>query len=154
MQSHIVALVNADRCSSLAILNHDNVQWTISGFKFTVVWLAKTRRLGTPRKVFYLMFRDNSKLYPVTVLHLYMDKNAEQVAELSSLKPVFWTSRKPLRQTIPGRISHWIKDAQCIDKVITEEFSAHALRNASTLGAAVKNIRHIEGCQLVIANNY
>ena len=52
----LMALVNADRCSDLAALDRDHIQWTASGVKFTVVRLTKTRRSGAPREVFYPMF--------------------------------------------------------------------------------------------------
>ena len=137
----LLALVNADRCSDLAALDRDHIQWTASGVEFTVVQLTKTRRLGTPKKVFYATFRDNNELCPVTVLRLYMDKTAEQTAELASPKPMFLTSRKPFRQARPGTIGHWIKDVLLMAGVDTETFSAHSTRSASTSWAAAKGIQ-------------
>ena len=136
----LMALVNADRCSDLAALDRDLIQWTASGVKFTVVWLTKTRRSGAPREIFYPMFRDNSELRPVTVLRLYVDKTTEQAAELSSPKPVFLTSRKPFRQARPGIIGHWIKDVLRMAGVDTEVFSAHSTRSASTSWATAKGV--------------
>ena len=136
----LMALVNIDRCSDLAALDHDHIQWTASGVEFTVVWLTKTRRSGAPRKVFYSMFRDNKELCPVTVLRLYIDKTTEQAAELSSPNSVFLTSRKPFRQARPGTIGYWIKDTLHMAGVDTEVFSAHSTRSVSTSWAAAKGI--------------
>ena len=72
--------------------------------EFTVVHLTKTRRAGPPRKVFYSRLTDNSKLSPVTVLRMYIDKTAEQAITVGSPKPVFLTSRKPFRRAKPGTI--------------------------------------------------
>ena len=133
----LLALVNRDRCSNLAALDCDHIQWTASGVEFTVVQLTKTRRSGAPREVFYATFRDNSELCSVTVLRLYMDKRAEQAAELGSPKPVFLRSRKLFRQARPG---HWIKDALRMAGVDTEMFSAHSTWSASTSRLAVKGV--------------
>ena len=38
----LLALVNADRCSDLAALDREHVQWTASGVEFTVVHLTNT----------------------------------------------------------------------------------------------------------------
>ena len=136
----LLALVNADRCSDLAALDRDHVRWTASGVEFTVVRLTKTRRSGAPRKVFYSVFRDNSELCPVTILWLYLGRTAQQVADLSSPKPVFLTSRKPFRQARPGTIGYWIKDILHRAGVDTEVFSAHSTRSSSTSWAAAKGV--------------
>jgi len=136
----LLALVNADRCSDLAALDREHMQWTASGVEFTVVRLTKTRRPGPPRKVFYSRFTDNSELCPVTVLRMYIDKTAEQAVTINSPKPVFVTSRKPFRRAKPGTIGHWIKDVLQLAGVNTEVFSAHSTRSASTSWAASKGV--------------
>ena len=42
----LLALVNADRCSDLAALDHDHIQWTISGVEFIVQWRRKQKKVG------------------------------------------------------------------------------------------------------------
>ena len=103
----LLILVNANRCSDLAALDLDHLRWTEFG---DIVRLIKTRKLGPPRKVISPKFDSNREICPITVLHLYMEKNAGQVASLGSPKPVFVTPRKPFRQARAGTISHWIKD--------------------------------------------
>jgi len=39
----LLALVNADRCSDLAVLDRNRVRWTFDGLEFTAVQLTKTR---------------------------------------------------------------------------------------------------------------
>ena len=73
----LLTLINADRCSNLAALDREHVQWTARGVQFTVVHLTKTRRSGPPRKVFYATFAENSELCPVTVLRMHIDRTAE-----------------------------------------------------------------------------
>ena len=136
----LLALVNADRCSDFGALDRDHVRWTASGVVFTVFRLTKAKRSGAPRKVFYSAFRDNSELCPITILRLYLGRTAQQVANLSSPKPVFLTSRKPFRQARPGTIVHWIKDILHRAGVDTEVFSAHSTRSASTSWAATKGV--------------
>jgi len=135
----LLALVNADRCSDLAALDRDHVKWSASGVEFTVVQLTKTRKSGALRKVFYPMFNDNSEICPVTVLR-YLQKTAEQAATLGSPKPVFITSRKPIRQARPGTIGHWIKDILGAAGINTDVYSAHSTRSASTSWAASKGV--------------
>ena len=136
----LLALVNADRCSDLAALDRDHLRWTELGAEFTVVQLTKTRKPGPPRKVLYPKFDSNREICPVTVLHLYMEKTAGQVASLGSPKPVFVTSRKPFRRARAGTIGHWIKDLLNTAGVNTEVFSAHSTRSASTSYAASKGV--------------
>ena len=110
------------------------------GAEFTVVQLTKTRKPGPPRKVLYPKFDSNREICPVTVLHLYIEKTAGQVASLGSPKPVFVTSRKPFRRARAGTIGHWIKDLLNTAGVNTEVFSAHSTRSASTSYAASKGV--------------
>ena len=124
--------MNADRCSDLAALDREHVQWTASGVEFTIVHLTKTRWSGPPRKVFYSRFADNSELCPVIDLQMYIDKTAEQAVTAGSPKPVFLTSTKPFRRTKSGTIGHWIKDVLHMAGIDTEVFSAHSTRSSST----------------------
>ena len=106
-------LINADRCSDLAALDLKHVRWTPNGVEFTVTSLTKTRSARhpePPRKVCYAGFPDNSEVCPVTVLRLYIQETTKQVSNLRSPKPLFVTSRKPIRRAKPGTIGHWIKD--------------------------------------------
>lgn len=138
----LLALVNANKCSDLAALDHEHVQWTASGVEFTVVCLTNTRWAGPPKKVFYSKFADNSELCPVMVLRMYIGKTTEQAASVGtgSPKPVLMTSRKPFRKTKPGTIGHWIKDILQMAGVNTEVFSTHSTRSASTSWAASKGV--------------
>ena len=139
----LLALVNADRCSDLAALDRDHAHWTPDGVEFTVTRLTKKRSAkhpGPPRKVFYASFPENNEVCPVSVLKLYIQETAEQVANLGQPKPLFVTSRKPIHRAKPGTIGHWIKDTLRLAGIDTEVFSAHSTRGASTSWAAARGV--------------
>ena len=139
----LLALINADRCSDLAALDRDHVRWTPDGVEFTVTRLTKTRsarRPGPPRKVCYAGFPDNNEVCPVTVLRLYIQETTRQVCNLRNPKPLFVTSRRPIRRAKPGTIGHWIKDTLRLAGIDTEVFSAHSTRGASTSWAAARGV--------------
>ena len=137
----LLAITNADRCSDLAALDRNHLKQTPVGVEFTVVQLTKTRsrKSSAPRKVFYHCFAENPEICPVTVLQLYIQRTAGQVATMSP-KPVFVTSRRPIHRAKPGTIGHWIKDTLRLAGVNTEAFSAHSTRSASTSHAATKGV--------------
>ena len=88
----LLALINADRCSDLAVLDQDHVRWIPDGVEFTVTRLTQRRSAGHPRppkEVCYAGFPDNSEGCPVTVLRLYIQETTRQVRNLNpySLPP-------------------------------------------------------------------
>ena len=139
----LLALINADRCSDLAALDRDHVRWSPDGIEFTDTHLTKTRSARyprSPRKVCYAGFPDNNEVCHVTVLRLYIQATTRQVSILGGPKPLFITSRKPIRRAKPGTIGHWIKDTLRLAGINTEVFSAHSTRGASTSWAATRGV--------------
>ena len=84
---------------------NDHRQWTP---EFIVVQLTKTRcrRSGAPKGIVHSLCR----VYPVSVLHLYIAKTADLVAAMGQPRPLFITSQKPIQRATPGTIGHWKKD--------------------------------------------
>jgi len=58
----LMALANAVRCSDLAAIDRDYLRWTPSGVQITVVRLTKTRTMGPPRTVHYLLLPSDTNL--------------------------------------------------------------------------------------------
>ena len=67
-------------------------------------------------------------------------KQPRQVSNLRSPKPLFVTSRKPIRRAKPGTISHWVKDTLRLAGINTEVFSAHSTRGVSTSWTATRGV--------------
>ena len=123
---------NADRCSDLAALDWEYMNWTSPGAQFTIVQLTKTRASGPPRTVLYAVLQEDTNICPVTNLRKYIEMTAPYVAGMESPRPVFITSRKLYRRARTATLGHWIKDTLKMAGVDTERFTAHSIRSAST----------------------
>ena len=95
---------------------------------------------GSPRKVLYSSFADNTEVCSVAVLHLYIQRTAKQVMSVSHPKPLFIISQKPFYRARPGTIGHWIKNILCLAGIDTEIFSAYSTRSASTSWATARGV--------------
>ena len=108
--------------------------------QFTVVQLTKTRTPGPPKTVHYSSLPEDTEVCPVASLRLYLSRTKEQAVSISSPKPVFLTSKKPLRRARPGNLGHWIKDSLRRAGIDTEQFTAHSTRSASSSRARAKGV--------------
>jgi len=127
----LMALINADRCLDLAALDRDYLWGTPSGVEFTVVPLTMTRTSGPRRTVCYPAFTGNVEVCPVSTLHAYISKTSSLVELLDHPRPLFITSRRPIRRARPGNLGHWIKDTLKQVGIDTDAFSAHSTRGSS-----------------------
>ena len=73
----LMALANADRCSDLALLDLDYMQYEVNGVKFVILGLTKTRRSGSSLEAFNPAFPDGPQLCPVKALRCYQAQPAE-----------------------------------------------------------------------------
>ena len=135
MVAMLMALANADRCSDLASLDLDYMQYQVNGVKFVIPGLTKTRRSGPPLEAFYPAFPDEPQLCPVKALQCYQAQSADlrvpREAERET-NPLFVAVRSPHKPVKAATIGHWLKRVMEAAGVDTKVFTAHSTRGAST----------------------
>ena len=131
----LMALANADRCSDLASLDLDYMQYQVNGVKFVIPGLTKTRRSAPPLEAFYPAFPDEPQLCPVKALRCYQAQSADlrvpREAERET-NPLFVAVCRPHKPVKAATIGHWLKRIMEAAGVDTKVFTAHSTRGAST----------------------
>ena len=129
----LMALANADRCSDLAALDLNYMQHQVSGVKFVIPGLTKTRRNGPPLEAFYPAFLEEPQICPVKALQCYQARSLKfRQAKQSIKNPLFIAVRKPHNPVKAATLGHWLKRVMEAAGIDTKVFSAHSTRGAST----------------------
>ena len=136
----LMALTDASRCSELHALD---LRFRVSkpeGVFFTLACLTKKRKEGTPKKLFFGAFPEDSRLCVAKCLQQYEKLTEKFRPANDDPKPLFLSYIKPHGPVTVQRISHWIKDMLGEAGVDTSIFKAHSVRGATTSAALAKGV--------------
>ena len=138
----LMALANADRCSDLVALDLTYRYFSVSGVRFVIPGLTKTRRNGPPVEAFYSAFPENPKLCPVQALRCYEERSAGLRSKPSNAlgNPLFVSVRKPHKPVKAATIGRWLRNVMSSAGIDTKIFLAHSTRGAATSKAKLVGV--------------
>ena len=134
----LVALVSAQRCQSLHLLNLKNISVLEDQIVFVIKDRVKTSRPGkSQHKIIISSFCDDLRLCPFTHLKEYL-RRTETLR--SNDDYLFVSYCKPHRGVCSSSIARWLKLVLSLSNIDTNIFKAHSYRSAVTSNALFKGV--------------
>ena len=133
----LLALITAHRKQTIALIKVCNIKKTAEGFEIEIPERIKSSRPGAFQPLLILPgFPNNPELCAAKTLEKYLESTREIRGSCDEL---FLTTRAPFRKASKDTISRWIRSflVRC---GISEDFTPHSLRHASTSAALKKGI--------------
>ena len=133
----LLALASGFRVQSLALIKLDGISISSQSIEITINELIKTSKIGSARpRVVLPFFKDKPKLCVASILVHYINITRDLRNDTSNL---FISYKKPHKPVTSQTISRWLKKI-LVDSGISEDFSAHSTRHASTSKAFRKGL--------------
>lgn len=126
----LVALVSADRGSSIAAYNINFMVSTPTVCRFLLAKLAKTTRPGAAvREVIFRIYKKDIRICPVSSIREYINRTKTLRGDEGQL---FISLSKPHKAVVPATLARWIVNLLKLAGIDTDIFKAHSTRGAAT----------------------
>ncbi|XP_031780054.1 uncharacterized protein LOC100677975 [Nasonia vitripennis] len=125
----LLALGSAFRVQSLALIKLNNIKKLPSGIEIRILDLIKTSKPGAAQPyAFFPFFTERTSLCIARTLLYYMQATKDIRGDTQEL---FISFKRPYKKICSQSISRWLKTVMR-EAGISEEFTAHSTRHAST----------------------
>ena len=134
----LLALVSAQRCQSIHMLDIDNMQATSDKYIFQLHGRFKHARLGHETMTVVLpAFKDDIRLCIVHTLSVYLSRSEH----LRNSSQLFVSTVRPHKAVTKDTIARWIKVTLRLAGIDVDIFKPHSTRAAATSAAQRKGVQ-------------
>lgn len=133
----LLAIGTAHRVQSLSLIELDGIIESPSGLDVRIEKPIKTTKAGTIQPNFFIpFFHQKPELCLASTIKSYIDKTKDL---RGNVKNLIICTKKPFRAANTQTISRWIRAFLC-KAGVSNEYSAHSTRHASTSAALKKGL--------------